>query len=340
MSIRERNKGYQIDISHQGKRHRFNIKGDKSDALIAEQQIHQGLKIGKSFNQLISIIDAQRTQITVGSIFSKIKKNINSMREIQKASNVLLDLGQDLKITDLDEDLVDQMIELWRSRGNTDSTINRKQAVISKICSYALKKGYIKEKPEINWFKEGSGNYRFLKEEEQELMCNILRSGNHHSMVDLITVACDTGFRYSELLRINLNRDLDGDRLTCQATKNDTVRTIPLTKRSMEILVKRGNLPFNNITERYKRDAWDYARIKMGYADDPQFTFHCTRHTCASRLVQRGINIQVVQKWLGHKTINMTLRYAHLDDRNFIQGRNVLENISGDIKSDNYVSSR
>ena len=116
MSIRERNKGYQIDISHQGKRHRFNIKGDKSDALIAEQQIHQGLKIGKSFNQLISIIDAQRTQITVGSIFSKIKKNINSMREIQKASNVLLDLGQDLKITDLDEDLVDQMIELWRSR--------------------------------------------------------------------------------------------------------------------------------------------------------------------------------------------------------------------------------
>ena len=73
MSIRERNKGYQIDISHQGKRHRFNIKGDKSDALIAEQQIHQGLKIGKSFNQLISIIDAQRTQITVGSIFSKIK---------------------------------------------------------------------------------------------------------------------------------------------------------------------------------------------------------------------------------------------------------------------------
>ena len=53
MSIRKRNKGYQIDISHAGKRHRFNIQGDQQDALIAEQQCKKGLKEGKSIDKVI-----------------------------------------------------------------------------------------------------------------------------------------------------------------------------------------------------------------------------------------------------------------------------------------------
>ncbi|MBO6631600.1 MAG: tyrosine-type recombinase/integrase, partial [Psychroserpens sp.] len=36
------------------------------------------------------------------------------------------------------------------------------------------------------------------------------------------------------------------------------------------------------------------------------------RHTCASRLVQAGIDLRRVQTFLGHQTIQMTLRYAHL----------------------------
>ena len=77
----------------------------------------------------------------------------------------------------------------------------------------------------------------------------------------------------------------------------------------------------------------------MGLENDHQFTFHCTRHTCASRLVQRGIGIQVVQAWLGHKTIKMTLRYAHLNPNNFIEARNVLDQISSDKSGDNKVTS-
>ena len=39
---------------------------------------------------------------------------------------------------------------------------------------------------------------------------------------------------------------------------------------------------------------------------------HVLRHTCASRLVQGGIDIRRVQTWLGHQTLQMTMRYAHL----------------------------
>lgn len=44
----------------------------------------------------------------------------------------------------------------------------------------------------------------------------------------------------------------------------------------------------------------------------PDVTAHTLRHTCASRLVQRGVSIYKVQKFLGHADIRMTERYAHL----------------------------
>lgn len=45
------------------------------------------------------------------------------------------------------------------------------------------------------------------------------------------------------------------------------------------------------------------------------FTWHCLRHTFCSRLVMAGENIRSVQELMGHKSINMTMRYAHLAPR-------------------------
>jgi site-specific recombinase XerD len=42
------------------------------------------------------------------------------------------------------------------------------------------------------------------------------------------------------------------------------------------------------------------------------FTFHCIRHTFASRLVMAGVDLRTVQELMGHKTISMTVRYGHL----------------------------
>ena len=44
------------------------------------------------------------------------------------------------------------------------------------------------------------------------------------------------------------------------------------------------------------------------------FVFHASRHTYATRAIQAGVNIRVLQKLISHKIIQATLRYAHVDD--------------------------
>lgn len=44
--------------------------------------------------------------------------------------------------------------------------------------------------------------------------------------------------------------------------------------------------------------------------------FHTLRHTFASWLVQNGVSLEVISKLLGHSSLQMTMRYAHLDPVN------------------------
>jgi integrase len=66
-------------------------------------------------------------------------------------------------------------------------------------------------------------------------------------------------------------------------------------------------------------------KVHLGLKDDSQFVPYCLRHTCASRLAQRGVHIAVIKQWMGHKTIQITMRYAHLSPDSLQAGVRALE---------------
>lgn len=66
-------------------------------------------------------------------------------------------------------------------------------------------------------------------------------------------------------------------------------------------------------------------RAEMGFERNSEFVIYALRHTCASRLVNAGVDLQVVCRWLGHSSIQITERYAHLDPKKLVYAEEVLK---------------
>jgi integrase len=133
--------------------------------------------------------------------------------------------------------------------------------------------------------------------------------------------AIHTGFRKSELLSLTWgNIDFQHQLIMVEAaySKNGEPRSVPMTSRLTAILksIRIHGDPkapvYRNSEGQPYRDistAFNSAVKRAGITD---FTFHDLRHTFVSRLVMRGVDLTTVKELMGHKHINMTLRYAHL----------------------------
>ena len=112
--------------------------------------------------------------------------------------------------------------------------------------------------------------------------------------------------------------------LHADEAKNNMTRSVPLTRRCVAILKKSGD--FSHLNYSMAERVWQKLRRDMGLDGDKQFVIHCLRHTCASRLAQSGkVELHFIKEWLGHKSYNMTLRYAHLMPKNLLKAVNILE---------------
>ena len=117
-------------------------------------------------------------------------------------------------------------------------------------------------------------------------------------------------------------------------SKNGTRRTIPLNATVYELLAAKQATTSaskgpvfmtplgNELQVRYLAREFCEARDQAGI---PDFRFHDMRHTFATRLVQRGVDLYKVQRLLGHKTSLMTQRYAHHSPESLREGVNVLD---------------
>jgi len=218
-----------------------------------------------------------------------------------------------VRFSGFDQEMLDSVIGSLRERGNSNATINRKMAALSKLLRKANKMGDIYSLPEFVRQKERVGRIRFLEHEEEKRLFSAIKVRCEDSY-RLAVFLVDTGCRLGEAIGLTWN-DAQDQRVTFWLTKSNRSRTVPLTRRARKATaIERQRLkgPFSMLNQVRFRQIWNDAKLEVGLGTDDQVVPHILRHTCASRLVRGGIDIRRVQMWLGHQTLQMTMRYAHL----------------------------
>jgi integrase len=254
----------------------------------------------------------------------------DSRRSYRRACN-LADIAGNIKLEDIDGSTVNKIVKCLEARGSSIATINRYLASLKTILRHMQQPtGFISLK------KERKGRIRVLSQEEEKKIVQLLRDREHGKrrayfpeVGDLIEVLLDTGMRLSEALNmryedINFATGL----ISIWINKGDRPRSVPMTSRVRSILSVRGTgnpiQPFC-IKDHQAETAWRWVRKEMGLESDKEFVIHSTRHTCASRMVNAGIDLYVVKEVLGHSSIQVTEKYAHLAPHKLSDAVAVLE---------------
>jgi Site-specific recombinase XerD len=216
-------------------------------------------------------------------------------------------------------EITPQMVERYKADRIKDvkpATVNRELACLKCMLNKAIEWGKASDNPvrKVKLFKENNKRIRYLEKEEiRKLIANC--PGN---LQPIVIAAVFTGMRKSEILTLqwkNINFDLgiiylldtkNGERR--EVLMNDTVKralvAVPKHPDSSYVFCHKSGKPYYNV-----RKSFDATLKKCDIID---FRFHDLRHTFASQLVMMGIDLKTIQELMGHKSIEMTLRYSHL----------------------------
>lgn len=235
-------------------------------------------------------------------------------------------LGEKTPLSAITPQAIDAGVRAMRDRGNKASTINTRLVFLSKLFSTAKEYGWIDKDITIHWLRYQRNRIRWFTQEEENRILDYMES----PYKELIKTLIDTGMRRTEALTLKVeNIDLHGRKISLWKTKNKKPRIIPMTDKVHEIMEKQlrgkhnGQLVFGvTVSQLYNR--WEEMKQALGYQDDPDCVLHACRHTCATRLIKKGVKLPLIQKWLGHSSINTTMRYAHLDDDDLFEAVKVL----------------
>lgn len=233
------------------------------------------------------------------------------------ARTALKFFGPDTPVKAITSDRVGDYHDHLIKAGLSGSTINRKLSALSRCLRTAEEHGKLERLPKIPRRREGEHRIRYLSEDEEKAFFEAMeRLGYEQAMKDAVMCLLYTGFRLGELWRIEV-RDIDFQNwtITTWKTKSNRPRTIPVVDKLKPILTRRRHeitggriFPFNNM---WLRTRWDRVRELMGMSDDEQFVPHMLRHTCATRLARAGVPMSDIKEWMGHASIQTTMRYVH-----------------------------
>lgn len=216
------------------------------------------------------------------------------------------------------------------------ATINRELALMKHAFNLAIKEWeWCRENPicKMKMEKENNARERWLDYDEEERLLKACPKW----LKEIVIFALNTGMRQGEILNLTW-KDVDFFRnvVVVYQGKTSQKKTIPLIPTILEILKEKAKIRYfkNNlvfpsqngtmITSSNLGRAFRFA-LKKAKIDD--FRFHDLRHTFATRLVQAGVDLYIIQKLLGHRDPRMVQRYAHHSTESLRDGIEILERL-------------
>lgn len=212
-----------------------------------------------------------------------------------------------------------------RGTSRSPSTVVRYLAALSHVFTLAVKEwGWLDDTPmrKVTKPKEPRGRVRFLSDEERTRLLAACKESESTYLYTIVVLALSTGGRRMEILGLRW-KDVDFNRniITLHETKNGERRVLALTGHALELIKQhsiarhlKSDLVFpgrNLNTPIDIRTPWETALKRAEISD---FKFHDLRHSCASYLAMNGASLAEIAEILGHKTLQMVKRYAHLSD--------------------------
>jgi len=216
------------------------------------------------------------------------------------------------------------------------ATVNRCLACLKHMFTKALDWEMITEDvfkriKKVQMTPENNRRLRYLSFDESSELLNVC---DKH-LKPIVEFALNTGCRRGEILGLTWGRvDLKHGFILLDDTKSGQRREIPINATVREVLqgiVRRLDVSYVFVNpetgDRYYdlKKSFTSACRKAKLTD---FHFHDLRHTFASQLVMNGVDITTVSKLLGHATLTMTLRYAHLAPNHLKSAVDVLSRLS------------
>lgn len=291
MPIQERNGVYEVVVWHGGKKHRRSSRHwTKAQAREVEVKLRaelhaldMGRKPDRTFNAAVErwlkeVVPRQKPRSAIESR--------------QNAAHIA-PLLEGRKLTDAPEIAADIRAR-WPHL--SPSTVNRRLAILSRLCQLAAEWGWIDHAPRVRLLAERKRE-TFLTPDQVEA---IAARCAHHS--DAVLMAAYTGIRMQQLLNLT-EANRRGDCLFLgRDGKTSQPQVVPLHPRVQAI-----RLPLPSTYPGFYK-AFKAACADLGIAARP----HDLRHTCASWLIQAGADLMHVRDMLGQSSVTVTQRYAHL----------------------------
>ena len=206
------------------------------------------------------------------------------------------------------------------------AAINRHLAVLSHAFTVAVKEyGWLDSNPvmKVTKPKEPRGRVRFLSDDERARLLSACLESASPDLYPAVVLALSTGARHAELFELRWPRvDLARKVALLDETKNGERRVLPLSGPALDLLRERSkvrridtDLVFPSHRHADKaidlRAPWETA-LKVAEIED--FRWHDLRHSAASYLAMNGASLSEIAAVLGHKTLAMVKRYAHLSE--------------------------